>query len=397
MTQGISIGGTRSALAATRTRLYLWLFLTGFCWAILQLVVGLHAAEFSPAFETISIAHRLATSGEFADPFITPTGPTAHVAPVYPFLMAIVFNSFPRLAANLIITTLNAALLGLEMCLTAALSASVFGSVRPGVFGALLLAAATRLLPQHDALFSGVLLLSSALALLAANPLRAGWWSGISVLTNPVSALAVSVLAIVRGWKFAALAGAIALAICFPWIVRNWIVLGSPYFVRDNFGLELALSNFDAAQPELAANPGLWKHHPSRNPTEASYMAALGEPVYYRQKLHAGLHWIAAHPRKFIELCWWRIFYYWFPSSREGWPAGVYRALFLLAAAGAWFSRKNPQAMILAAAACAYSLPYILVQTDIRYPVPTLWVLALLSGYAVHVLVLNFRRGRLRG
>ena len=40
--------------------------------------------------EAVRVARSLATSGTFADPFASmKTGPTAHVAPVYPFLYAL--------------------------------------------------------------------------------------------------------------------------------------------------------------------------------------------------------------------------------------------------------------------------------------------------------------------
>ncbi|MEQ1946881.1 MAG: hypothetical protein ABL995_06820 [Bryobacteraceae bacterium] len=370
--------------------MYVCLFLAGFCWTFLQLALGIHNLEFSAGYETVSVAQGLAKTGEFANPYMTPTGPTAHVAPVYPFLMAIAFRFFNRVAAGLIITTLNAVFLGLEMCLIAMLSTRLFGSARPGVVGALFLGAATQLIPQHDALFSGLLLLVSAMALLCDSPMRAGLWSGISALTNPVSALAIAAISLLRGWKFVAIAGALSVAICLPWSLRNWKELGSPSFVRDNFGLELALSNFDGADPQLILNPGLWKLHPSRNPSEAQAMASLGEAAYYRQKLHTGMEWIQSNPSQFARLCALRAYYYWFPPLREGWPAGVHRVLFLLGAIGLWLARKRRQILTLAWAAIAYSLPYALVQTDVRYSVPTLWVSALLSGYAVDVWISRF-------
>ena len=166
-------------------RIYTGLFLLGFCWTFLQLALGIHSVEFSSGFETVSVAKRIAATGEFADPFMTPTGPTAHVAPVYPFVMGIAYRYFNLLGAGLLMTTLNAALLGLEMCLVAVLSLRTFGSIRPGVFGAVLLGAGTRLVPQHDALFSAVLLLAAGMALLWNNSARAGIWAGLSVLTVP--------------------------------------------------------------------------------------------------------------------------------------------------------------------------------------------------------------------
>ncbi|MEQ1885011.1 MAG: hypothetical protein ABL967_08115 [Bryobacteraceae bacterium] len=377
----------KSTALPSGRRLYVRLFLGGFCWTFLQLALGIHNLEFSAGYETVSVAQGLAKTGNFANPYMTPTGPTAHVAPVYPLLMAIPFRVLNRVTAGLVITTLNAAFLGLEMCLLAMLSTRLFGAARPGVFGAILLAASTQLIPQHDAVLSAVLLLAAVISLLWESPMRAGVWAGISALTNPVSALAIAVVSLLRGWRFVAITGTLAISICLPWSLRNWKELGAPSFVRDNFGLELALSNYDDADPQLIVNPGLWKLHPSRNPTEAQSMATLGEAAYYREKLHTGVEWIKTHPGQFVRLSALRTYYYWFPPLREGWPAGLHRILLLLALAGLWLLRKHRQILALMASAAAYSLPYALVQTDVRYSVPTLWVLALLSGLSIHVLI----------
>ena len=44
--------------------------------------------------EVDSIAFALVESGRFADPYVVPTGPTAHLPPVAPFLLAGVFKAF---------------------------------------------------------------------------------------------------------------------------------------------------------------------------------------------------------------------------------------------------------------------------------------------------------------
>jgi hypothetical protein len=50
----------------------------------------------APAYgEALSVARHISRDGAFADPFNTPTGPTAHVAPVYPYFWALFVKLFP--------------------------------------------------------------------------------------------------------------------------------------------------------------------------------------------------------------------------------------------------------------------------------------------------------------
>src|SRR5271155_3300550 len=49
---------------------------------------------FSFGYETGSIARSLAEGHGFSSPFGVPTGPTAWIAPLYPFLCSIVFRIF---------------------------------------------------------------------------------------------------------------------------------------------------------------------------------------------------------------------------------------------------------------------------------------------------------------
>jgi hypothetical protein len=97
-----------------------------------------------------------------------------------------------------------------------------------------------------------------------------------SILTNPVSVLPVVVIGIWRGNRWFAATGGLALLFCLPWIIRNYLVLGAPYFIRDNFGLELYLSNNDQAQPEMMDNVQM-KQNPTHNRVATDKAALLGE------------------------------------------------------------------------------------------------------------------------
>jgi hypothetical protein len=364
------------------------LFLLAFFCAFAQHALGLDSAAFGPGFEVSNVAKHLAISGEFSDPFSVPTGYTAHVAPIYTVLLALVFKCLGFTdSALLTLLVLNAVLLAIGPTLLPVLSRRVFGHPGAGIAGGILLVFSGKLMPQHEVALSSALLLVTALVLLSHGSLASGLSAAASILTNPVSVLAVAVIGMKRGGSWFAATGGLALLFCLPWIVRNYLLLGAPYFVRDNFGLELYLSNRDQAAPEMSANTGMWQFHPTYNTAEATQVALLGEGAYNRSKLRIALDWIWRHPEHFLSLSARRVVRYWFPSyGAGGWTAYGCQIVNALAIAGVWMARRNSTALLLMGAAIFYSLPYVVIQADLKYGYPMLWVSALLAGNTLHKL-----------
>jgi hypothetical protein len=370
---------------------HLGLFLVAFFLALIQYPLGLDATGFVTFYEGAAVARNLASSGEFRDPFGIPTGPTAHVAPVYPLLFAAVIRLLGYPTALFAIVLLNAAMMGLAAALLPALSRRVYGDATPGFAAGLLLAISGRMMPQWEVAFTALLFLMATFAILKHGPVSAGLWCGASILANPVSLPALAALAVPKLKRYAAVTGLIAITVCVPWMVRNWRVLGAPYFIRDNFGLELYISNHDRSSPALVSNQALFTLHPNQSPAEAAVVAAMGEGPYNRMRLQEALSWIRANPARFLQLSAERVFYYWLPPRREGWQAYSYWLVTALAAAGAWFSRRNRTAVILGISAIAYSLTFVVIQTHVRYRYPSMWISALLAGYAVATAQKRFR------
>jgi hypothetical protein len=74
---------------------------------------------------------------------------------------------------------------------------------------------------------------------------------------------------------------------------------------RDNFGLELSVSNNDWAQFGIRANiasDSFDKLHPNHNVTEAGKVLEMGEVKYNDVDLREALHWIISHPARFVKL-----------------------------------------------------------------------------------------------
>jgi hypothetical protein len=376
------------------------LFLLAFAWALIQLPLRLAAPGFGQPFELTTVASNLAANGQFRDPFGIPTGPTAHVAPVYTAIFAVAIKML-REPVNVILAmmVLNAFFYGCAAALLPVLSRCVYGRIAPGAAGGVLLAASGWMMPQWEAALSSLLLLVATLAILRRKTVQAGLWSGICLLTNPASLLALAPIVLsssregrpIKAWRFVIPVAGLALIICAPWVVRNGIALGTPFFIRDNLGLELYISNQDRSSPEFVTNWPLFHLHPNQNPEEAKLVAAMGEGRYNQMRLRDAFHWIRSHRRKFLQLSAARVLYYWFPSRVEGWPAYLYWVMSGFGAWGVWVSRKNHLALSLALAAVIYSATFTVISTHLRYRFPTLWISALFAGCAMIEIVERIR------
>ncbi len=350
---------------------------------MVQISFGIAGGGFGPGLESVNLARNLSESGEFKDPFPVPTGPSALVPPVYPAIMAAAFKVFgdsPAAVAPLLL--LNSILLGIGVGVLPLIAARVFGRPDAGFWGGLLVCASWRMALNSETALCAALTALAACAAFGGRPWIAGLLGGAAVLTNPVALMGVVIPALSRGWRFAATVSAVALAICSPWIIRNWLVMGSPYFVRDNLGLELYISNNDGATPESDTNPGQRDLHPMFNRSETALVKTLGEGPYNRLRLATATAWAASHPARFLQLCGERFSLYWLPRLPSDSQAYGFWIVSLLGVAGVWWSRRNRAAMFIAAAAAAYALPYIFVQFAFRYRMPALWTSGLLAGYA---------------
>jgi len=389
-------------------------------------VLDLMALPF--ANETLHVAHSLATDGRFADPFgwvQVHTGYTAHLAPVYPFLVGLVYRGYGNgLATLTILWVANIVFLSVQMALLPYLSVRMGLGVSPGVVAAAL---GIFLFPfavdfEWESLLAGMEL--ALLCLLATKGLRAttsaatlaltGCLWGMALLTNPAAVLLLAPWAVAIAWsqaperraakmrQFAGIA-AITLLVCAPWIVRNRIRLGAFFFIRDNLGIELSVSNNDCASASLAGNVKSGCHfvtHPNLSEPLQKDVAALGEYRFNQRELRRAISWIAAHPKRFAILTGERFAMFWFPSQ----GLAHYRRLPLVVwgitiasfvgLARLWRRHRVP-AWILGGALLAYPLVYYLVQFEPRYRDPILWVSLLLAGYALAAMLPESWRRRL--
>jgi 4-amino-4-deoxy-L-arabinose transferase-like glycosyltransferase len=293
--------------------------------------------NFSFGFEMGRIGRALATGRGFADPFEGHTGATAWEPPLYPYLIAGVFNltGVYSQASALILLSINSIFSALT-CIPIFLIARKCFSEKVAVWTAWMWA----LLPPVMFWCTRWVWETSLAALLLAaifwltlemedltgvKPWIAfGMLWGVAALTNTslITFLPASGLwAWYRCWKKhrLALAGAFLASLFFgatlaPWLVRNCETFGKFVFIRSNFGAELRLGNGPGAD-------GTWMQylHPSQNLTELRRYQQMGELAYVVERKREALDFIRADYGRFAWISVKRFIYYWggVPRSSE--------------------------------------------------------------------------------
>ncbi len=147
--------------------------------AVVQRPLRLDAVGFGAPFELSTVAANLAASGEFRDPFGIATGPTAHVTPIYTFILAAIIRIVKQPEAVVWCMILfNAALHGLLAAMLVWLSQKLYVRLIPGIAGGILLILTARLMPQWEVALAAVLLLLATRAILDRRAIAAGFWCG---------------------------------------------------------------------------------------------------------------------------------------------------------------------------------------------------------------------------
>jgi len=96
-----------------------------------------------------------------------------------------------------------------------------------------------------------------------------------------------------------------------PWMVRNYVVFGTP-LLRGDFGAELRAGNNPMAQ-------GWWvSDYTYNNPVLLKQYKQMGEPAYVSTQGRLAREWIAQHPRRFLTVCFYRFLYFWGGLPHQG-------------------------------------------------------------------------------
>ncbi|HKT90309.1 MAG TPA: glycosyltransferase family 39 protein [Candidatus Sulfotelmatobacter sp.] len=381
-------------------------------WIILGHTYRFKAADnnFGFGWEMGRIGESLASGHGFSNPFGPPTGPTAWEPPLYPFLIAGVFQVF-----GIYTKTAAFVLLSLNSVFSALTCIPIFKIARR-IFSekvAIGSAWAWALLPNVMFWSTRAIWETTLAALLLATLfwlaltfeerdglmpwIQFGLLWGIAALVN-TSLLSFLPAAGLWAWYRRAKAGkrslggvALSSVIFFaciaPWIVRNYATFGQFIFIRDNFGAELRLGNGPGAN-------GTWMEylHPTQNVYEMQKFESMGELPYVAMRGREAVEYIKADYARFAGLCVKRCIYFWAgppKATQPPWISELKNSLFLassvLAFWGLWRALrfKRPNTWLLFWLMLLYPAIYYVVFPAPRYRVPIEPEMAILCVFVI--------------
>jgi len=359
--------------------------------------------------EAFALAESLVTHHSFADPFwALPTGPSAHMAPLYPAYVALIIVAFGHGAVAVgVLQSSMTLMFSLQLMLLPVLAKHFGLGFWTGFVAALgWMAAGTPPTLASEATPAGLLVILAAFLMHSAFTkkmsakalLASGLVWGALLLLQPAMIL------VLLAWVFllhfrspSSTAQKMALAvvpilIASPWMVRNFLVFHKPVFVRDNLGIELAVSNNPcaAALTEVNMNTGCYsRSHPNLSDEEALKVRQLGEVEYNHVKLREAVGWIRGNPGRFVTLCVQRFEVFWLPPFSSNPATGILLRpwvldLFTLASiAGVFVMWRNARlsSYVTGTWLLCFPLIYYLIQSMVRYRYPILWATFVPGSY----------------
>jgi 4-amino-4-deoxy-L-arabinose transferase-like glycosyltransferase len=367
--------------------------------------------------ETGHIAYSIASGKGFSSPFQRDSGPTAWLAPVYPYLLAGIFKLFG-------IYTLPSffAALSLNILFSSGACAPIFyagkriAGIGVGSAAAWLWAIFPNavIIPFEwvwDTSLSALLvatLLWATLELAKSRRVRDwcfyGLLWGFALLNNPAVALFFPALLAwaaycIRDRESAAkwfirpaLAAALALLCCVPWTIRNYVQFHKFIPLRSNFAFELYIGNNENYDDQLRSRPGAVTQD-----REILRYLHMGETAFMEEEKRKATAFIVEHPRIESWLIAQRFVDFWTGTSS---PLAAFRqadSLWLrlilmcndLAPLCAFLGiivllgTKNSYALPVMAIPILFPLLYYVTHTSLRYRHPIDPVVLLLAVIGV--------------
>jgi len=392
-------------VASSSRRAFLIIFLLGLTlrlWTLSLLPEDLIPPN--PQWETGAIAISLAQTGTFSNPYLIPTGPTAHVPPLYVGATSLLYRvagvgSTGGLVRWILILAAYSILWASLPWIGGRLGLGREAGVIGGLAGALAPGFPSEIEP-----FSALALALILVAFLSrwmgrgSTPVRSllmGMAAGVAFHLQPVLLpVVLGCMAFEVWWtrsrRRTGLVGIMFLGIvlaCLPWGWRNYQTFHEIIFVRGNLGLELYVGNHDNAHADIDVSDARHSfRHPRTDLQEAERVSVVGEAAYMREKQREALTWIGDNTGEFLQLTATRIVYFWIGPLHRPTGAIGSSALFLLAFLGAWRvlpSLAVPRRAALLIPLVTYPLIYYVVAYMPRYGEPIRWILFLLAGVTV--------------
>jgi 4-amino-4-deoxy-L-arabinose transferase-like glycosyltransferase len=368
------------------------------------------------------VARAMVEGHGFGAVFASDSGPTAWFGPVYPCLLAGVFQLFGVYsnASALVMLAINSVFSALTCVTIYRIAQEAFGfstAVASSWIWAVLPYAIYW--PTHhvwETSLSAFLLTAVFLATLGMESAsRAGHWVGFGLLwalialTNAalLSFLPAALIWLWRSFRRRDLtlarplvaAGVVFMLAVSPWIVRNAEVFHKFIFPRSDFGVELYLENHDGGTREIV------NFHPLWNGAERDRYRALGEIAYVREKGELAREFIRRHPAEFFKHSLQRAVFFWITAPEEArvmrghrqWARQTaFGAIAVLTFIGLGLSFRNRArgAFLFAGLLLSYPAVYYFTHTESRYYHPLAPSILMLTTYAVSQVAEHISRGK---
>lgn len=364
-------------------------------------------------YESLELGNSIALKRSFSDPFAPmPTGPSAHVAPGYPALVALIIKIFGTgpdgdFALGMVTKTV----LAVQLALLPFLAENLGMHWLTGTIAAVAWLVAGFPLLHWENDLAGLLIVMLAFPmykalcqeLTAAGIAGSGMLWGVLLLITPTPLpvlcawLVCLRLGSLRSWRQVCLLAIIPVVVVLPWLARNYHVFHKPVFLRDNLGLELAVSNNPCASFSGALNRDqsscFGNTHPNESYEEALRVRMLGEPAYNQVRRHEAMSWIKNNSDRFLALTAERTGAFWFPNgtgnplqpgplSTSEWITYAFTLLSIPGLVLLWRNSRQA-AIVFGLWLTLFPLVYYLVQFSPRYRHPILWATLLPGSYLV--------------
>lgn len=370
---------------------------------------------FPTSHETWNVAWAMALGNGFSSPLAGMHGPTAWVAPGYPWLIALglKLSHHDGYAAMILCLSLNC-LMSAVTCWPIYGIGKKLGSHEIGLASCWLwVFLPTAVIfplewlwdPSISAFLLALLVYWTFDLPAATSTLpwaRYGLLWGIAALMNPSLGILLPFLMLWLmqrrwrdhlPWRPQATVTVLMFVFCLaPWTARNYSAFGKMVPIKDNFGLELWLGNNAGVKRNWSPD-----HHPVGDPREMQQLLQVGETNYMQWKQREAIEYIEAHPRIFLKSVLDRFVDTWsgygdVPSDRwvTALRAGtayiwVTSALSLLAFTGLYLSWRSFgwKAAPIWIAPIVFPITYYVTHSTLRYRHPIDPVLSIAVVYAV--------------
>jgi hypothetical protein len=365
--------------------------------------------------ETGNIALSLSQGHGYANLFRRETGPTAWLAPVYPFLIFLIFRFFGAmtLASFFIAVLLNA-------LFSAAATFPLYAITRraAGIPAAAVTAWAWVFLPAGilmpfewiwDTSLSVLLAVTLVwLTLRVADSAKPSLWLAygllwaFALLTNPALAICLPFLfgwavaranfLSTRSWTTPLAASALIVLSCLPWTLRNYHHFHRFIPIRSSFPFELWIGNNDIFdQHAVGGIQRITRYEETRR------YAQLGENAYLDEKSRLAFAFIREKPALFAKLTGLRVMATWLGTEHpfadfKRADSSLVRAILLsnlllvlgsLAGISFLLIQKHPFTVPVIVFPVLYPLIYYATHTSLRYRHPIDPFLVLLTIFSV--------------